>query len=345
MALKDVIGQDRALRILLKTLERGRIPSSYLFAGETGIGKRMTATNLAKALNCLAARGHDHQTPSFDCCDECDSCRKIESNTHPDFRLIVPENGQIRIEEIREIDEVLSLKAFEGRYKVIMVDDAETMNQYAANAFLKILEEPPADSLILLISSNPERLPDTIRSRCSRINFMPLPLDACEEVIRRGIVPASERSDQESGEAAETSAGRSHRDSLVRLAMGKPGTALTEDPVAQRNRFIEQLEDMRHMGKDTWASREEMERWFEFVLVLLRDMAVVKILPDEQHLINPDMKEYIVRAGNAMNIKGIIELYYRLNTLKKHCYFNLNKSLTWNFTGSLLRKDIGEPYA
>jgi len=259
--------------------------------------------------------------------------------------LITPENGQIRIEEIREIDEMLSLKAFEGRYKVIMVDDAETMNQYAANAFLKMLEEPPGDSLILLISSNPERLPDTIRSRCSRINFMPLPLNACREVILRGIGPGSEGSDEGSGGGAETPSGRSHLETLVRLSMGKPGNALTEDPIAQRTRFIAQMEDMTRMEKDAWASREEMERWFDFVLILLRDMAVVKILPDEQRLINPDLKEYIVRAGNAMNIKGIIELYYRLNALKKHCYFNLNKSLTWNYTGSLLRKDIGEPYA
>jgi DNA polymerase-3 subunit delta' len=345
MALRDIIGQDRAIRILLKTLERGKIPSSYLFAGESGIGKKLTATNLAKALNCLAVQEHHHQTIPYDCCDACASCKKIDSNTHPDFRLIAPENGQIRIEEIREIDEVLSLKAFEGRYKIIMVDDAETMNQFAANAFLKILEEPPGDSLILLVSSNPDRLPDTIRSRCSRINFMPLPLKACEEVIRRGIAQRSEGGEKGSEEAAGISAGDPHLETLVRLSMGKPGNALTEDPVAQRTRFLALLSDMRHMEKDNWASREEMEKWFDFILILFRDMAVVKIMRDEQQLINPDMKEYIAGAGNAMNIKGIIELYYRLNTLKKECYFNLNKSLTWNYTGSLLRKDIGEPYA
>ena len=102
---------------------------------------------------------------------------------HPDLLVISPEGGQIRIEEIRSINDTLSLKPFEGRWKVVVVDEASTMNPYAANAFLKTLEEPPKDSLIILVSSNPERLPDTIRSRCSRVNFTPLSYEACKKVI------------------------------------------------------------------------------------------------------------------------------------------------------------------
>jgi DNA polymerase III subunit delta' len=345
MALRDIIGQDRAIRILLKTLERGKIPSSYLFAGESGTGKKLTAINLAKALNCLAARNDDHQTTTYDCCDACSSCKKIDSNMHPDFRLILPENNQIRIEEIRAIDEILSFKAFEGRYKTVIVDDAETMNQFAANAFLKTLEEPPGHSLILLISSNPERLPDTIRSRCSRVNFTPLPLNACEEVIRRGIGQVSKRTTKKSGETTRLSDRDVHLETMVRLSMGRPGSALSEDPVEQRTRFLALLKDMIDMGKDSWTSREEMEKWFEFVLILLRDMAVMKITGERQQLINADLKEYVDRVSNAMDIKGIIELYQRFNALKRYIYFNLNKSLTWNYAGSLLRRDIGNSYA
>jgi DNA polymerase III subunit delta' len=345
MALMDIIGQDRTIRILLKTLERERIPSSYLFAGESGIGKKLTAINLAKALNCLAARSDDHRTTTYDCCDACSSCRKIDSNMHPDFRLISPENGQIRIEEIREIDEILSFKAFEGRYKTVIVDDAETMNQFAANAFLKTLEEPPGNSLIILISSNPERLPDTIRSRCSRVNFTPLPLNACEEVIRRGIGHVSKKTTKKSGENTLPSDRDSHLETMVRLSMGRPGTALSEDPVEERTRFLALMEEMIHMGKDSWTSREEMEKWLDFVLILLRDMAVMKIMPGKQQLINADLKEYVDRISNAMDLKGIIGLYQRFNALKRYIYFNLNKSLTWNYAGSLLRKDIGDSYA
>src|SRR4030043_810694 len=175
MALREIIGQDRAVKILLRSIQRARIPSSYLFAGEAGIGKKFTAINFAKAVNCLTppppplAKGGDGGV--FDACDECYSCRKINAGVHPDFLIISPDAGQIRIEEIRAINDILSYKAFEGRMKVIIVDEAETMNPYAANAFLKNLEQPPEDSLIILISSNPDRMLDTIKSRCSRVDF------------------------------------------------------------------------------------------------------------------------------------------------------------------------------
>jgi len=341
MALRDIIGQDRAIRILLQTLERGRIPSSYLFSGESGIGKKLTAINLAKALNCLSDATPDKRPTPYDCCDGCASCRKIDSNTHPDYRLISPENGQIRIEEIREINDILSFKAFEGRYKTIIVDDAETMNLPAANAFLKTLEEPPAHSLILLISSNPDYLPDTIRSRCSRINFMPLPLDACKEVICKGIGFVSRARDKKSDEAMRTSISDSHLETMVRLAMGKPGRALTEDLIEQRTRFLALLGDMANMGRDSWSSREEMEQWFDCMLMLLRDMAVLTITRDEKYLVNSDIREYLSLMNNAMDIKGIIAPYQLLNTLKRNIHFNLNKSLVWNYTGSLLREGIG----
>ena len=134
----------------------------------------------------IPKRSHGDSHSEIDACDECPSCRKIDKGIHPDFLLISPDSGQIRIDEIRAIDDALSLKAFEGRYKIVIVDDADTMNQYAANAFLKTLEEPPEDSLLVLISSNPDHLPDTIKSRCSRLNFTPLSDEACAKVIETG---------------------------------------------------------------------------------------------------------------------------------------------------------------
>lgn len=345
MAFRDIIGQDKAINILVKTMQRGRIASSYLFAGEPGIGKKCTALTLAKALNCL--------TSPVDACDECFSCKKIDSGIHPDFLLISPESGQIRVEEIRAIDEMLSLKAFEGRYKVVIVDDADTMNQYAANAFLKTLEEPPEESLIILVSSNPGRLPDTIRSRCSRINFTPLSSAACEKAIlnvlqkpdasgdssahsRGGKSPLKKKKE----ESAKTS---SVPDSLtlsllIRLSMGSPGNAITQDLIADRTWSLQLLKGMLNTEKDGWTSKEDMERWFDLILILLRDMAVFRITGNESRLINVDLKEYIGGMSSATDIKVIIESYQRMNALKGYFGVHLNKSLTWNYTGSLLRK-------
>jgi DNA polymerase-3 subunit delta' len=370
MAFKDVIGQNRAVTILRKTMQRGRIPSSYLFAGESGIGKKFTAVNLAKALNCLNSENRTQSTLSLtlppqeggiggiiDACDKCPSCRKIDSGIHPDFLLISPEGGQIRIEEIRAIDDILSLKAFEGRYKVIIVDDADSMNQYAANAFLKTLEEPPEDSLIILISSSPDRLPDTIRSRCSRINFTPLPYGACEEVIRKVLSQKSEESMQQyrkkegkkkrTEKESETPALSDSRtlSLLVQLSMGRPGYAVSGDLIEEREWFLKLLKGMLNAEKDGWISKEEMEKWFDHLLILLRDMAVRKAVPDETGLINIDLKNYLDAISSSMDVKVIINHYHTLNILKGYFNFNLNKSLTWNYTGSLLRGTMDITYA
>ena len=374
MALRDVIGQEKAVNILLRTIQRGRIPSAYLFAGESGIGKKFTALNLAKAINCLQrvkskelqvtgetqilASGESPRRPNLnpppppfskggmggfdkewqgwggDCCDECSSCKKIDSGVHPDLLVISPEGGQIRIEEIRSINDTLSLKPFEGRWKVVVVDEASTMNPYAANAFLKTLEEPPKDSLIILVSSNPERLPDTIRSRCSRVNFTPLSYDACKEVISQQSAVNSQKTD---GPASLQADKLNRLSTLARLSMGRPGLAVSADLLDEREWFLRLLQEMMKAEKEGWTSKEEMEKWFELILILLRDIVITKITKDRRNLIYIDLKEYIKEFSSAMDLKVIIDCYQKLNTLRGYLNFNLNRSLTWNYTGSLLR--------
>ncbi|MDQ7787923.1 MAG: DNA polymerase III subunit [Thermodesulfovibrionales bacterium] len=367
MALRDVIGQDRAVTILLKTIERERIPSSYLFTGDSGIGKKFTALNLAKTLNCLTpssphlTKGGNEQgypkkregyTGALDACDECPSCKKITAGIHPDFLLISPEGGQIRIEEIRAIDDVLALKAFEGRKKVVIVDDAEAMNPFAANAFLKTLEEPPQDSLIILISSSPDLLPDTIRSRCSTIRFAPLSDGACEEVLKKIMVRHLRGKEKKSGKTVTSPHGREkylpeddlQLSDLIRLSMGRPGNAMPGDIIEERSAFVQLIEEMLRAEKDGWASKEEMERWFEFILIFLRDMAAWHVSGEAAVIINRDLKTDIEKLSRETDLQGIIKIHRTLNSIRGHFRFHLNKALTWNYTGSLLRKTFGVHY-
>lgn len=337
MALKDIIGQEKAINILLGTLSRNRIPSSYLFAGESGIGKKFTAVNFAKVLNCL-------NTPSLtlppqwvgvsgeDCCDECPSCKKIDSQTHPDFMMVTPEKSEIRVEEIRTIEEALSFAPYEGKRKVVIVDEAEAMNASAANAFLKTLEEPPPQSIIILISSSPDRLPETIRSRCSRVNFSPLSPEKCEEVIKN----------QGSGVRGQGLEKDSQLSTASRLSMGRPGLAISNDLIEERDWFIRLFKGMVHgENKETWGDKEEIEKWFNYAITLLRDTAVFKITGQENMLINIDLKDSIAGMSKTIELKDIIESYMKLTLLKGYLRFNLNKSITWNYTGFILRKFIG----
>jgi len=327
MSFKDIVGQEKAVEMLSGIIERQRVASSYLFCGEPGIGKKTAAINFAKALNCLdpdsLREGHPTGHNRFDAWDECESCVKIDAGTHPDFLLVSPEERQIRIEEIRIIDDALSFKPYEGKKKVVIVDDAETMNIAAANAFLKMLEEPPKDSVIILVSSKPDVLPSTIRSRCSRINFAPLPPESCREVLGRKIP----------GKNIEL---------LARLAMGSPGIALSTDLLEERTWFLDLFSCMLQAEKDGWTSREDMERWFNSVMTLFRDMAVLKISDDPARLINADLHDYLAALNKSLDLKVIIELYGKLNRLRGLLMFNLNKSLTWNYTASLLRKELSQ---
>ncbi len=343
MSLKNIIGQEKAVEILFGIMKRQKIAASYLFCGEPGVGKKTAAINFAKALNCKKDRndiwvmGNGSLPPQppltkggikggvdsslFDACDECESCKKTDAGTHPDFMIVLPEERQIRIEEVRMIDESLSFKPFEGRKKIVVVDDADTMNISAANAFLKTLEEPPEDSIIILISSKPDRLPDTIRSRCSRINFGPLSSESCRHVLE----------------------GKIHEESIelvTRLSMGRPGTALSGDLIEERTWFFNLFKCMLNAEKDGWASREDMDLWFEIVLTILRDMAVLKITGETSKLINIDLHEYISKLSKFTDLKVIINIQSELNQLRNLLMFNLNKSVTWNYTASLLRKEL-----
>jgi DNA polymerase-3 subunit delta' len=338
--LTDIIGQEKAVGMLSGILERQRLASSYLFSGESGIGKKLTAINFAKALNCLNAVASDtgqatddknsllpavtryaSRITDLDACDRCEACLKIEAGSHPDLKLISPEDRQIKIDEIRLVDEALSFRPFEGRKKVVIVDDADTMNIAAANAFLKTLEEPPEDSVIILISSRPDRLPATIRSRCSRVNFVTLSLESCKKVLR-GKVPDEEL------------------EALARLSMGKPGLALSSGLKEEITWFSGLLKGMLDAEKDSWASREDMDRWFEQALIMMRDAAVLQITGDAARLVNADLREYASKMGKSTDLQVIIETYKELFLVKGLLMFNLNKSITWNYTASILRKGL-----
>jgi hypothetical protein len=120
--------------------------------------------------------------------------------------------------------------------------------------------------------------------------------------------------------------------------MGRPGLAISGDLIEERKWFLELYQEMMRAEKDGWTSKEEIERWFDLIGLLLRDVAVIQITRDERNLINIDLKDYIKKLSSSMDLQGIIDNYQKLNTLRGYLNFNLNKSLTWNYTGSLLRR-------
>ncbi len=175
---EDIRGQDRAVDRLRRSIDSGRIGSANLFVGPAGVGKRTTAMAFAAALDC--------QTHGTSACGECRSCRDVARGEHPDVAVWRrPEDKKVfTIGRVREIIASMAMKAYAGPWKVTIVDEADTMNDEAANAFLLTLEEPPAETVLILIAANARALPETIASRCQTIVFQPL----AQEVIRDLLV-------------------------------------------------------------------------------------------------------------------------------------------------------------
>jgi DNA polymerase-3 subunit delta' len=213
-----IIGQERAVAALERGLAEGRIAHAYLFVGPERVGKGTLALRLAQALNCEGASAHGEPVEP---CGECKPCRRIAGGLHADVQTVTPgaatdEDGEeaaqkgIHVSQIREVERMAALKPFEGRSRVVIIDPADQMNASAQNAFLKTLEEPPPQVVLVLVTADDSRLLETIRSRCRRLELrLPAVAEIEAALIERGV---------EADRAAL----------LARLSRGRTGWALEQ---------------------------------------------------------------------------------------------------------------------
>jgi len=183
MAFKNLLTPTQGVQLLQRSLARGRLGHAYLFAGDSLDELELLARTLAKTLNCQHPFKIDGA--ATDCCDVCLSCRKIDGETHADIHWARPESKSriVTVEQMRDLMQQIQLKPTEAEYKVAVIAAADRLNTQAANAFLKTLEEPPPKSVLILLSTEPSRILETILSRCLRLNFSgdgARPLDAAQ---------------------------------------------------------------------------------------------------------------------------------------------------------------------
>ncbi|MBI4744797.1 MAG: DNA polymerase III subunit delta' [Actinobacteria bacterium] len=170
MIWDDIIGQTEVVAKLRNSIEHNVLSHAYLFIGPEGVGKKYTALNFACSVNCRKS----------DCAD-CSLCSRILNGIHPDVLVVEPEGNFITVGQIRDIQTKTGLKPFELKKRVYIIDNADKMNSVAANAFLRILEEPPESLIFILISSNLDNILPTVTSRCQLIRFRTI---SSQEIIR-----------------------------------------------------------------------------------------------------------------------------------------------------------------
>jgi len=171
MAFKNFPRQMQGVQLLQRSLARGRLGHAYLFTGHHLEELESLARTLAKTLNCR--KPVKTGGVATDCCDDCPACRKIDNDTHADMHWVRPESKSrvVTIEQMRELMREIQLKPTEAEFKVAIITAADRLNTQAANAFLKTLEEPPAKSILILLTTEPQRILETVLSRCLRLNF------------------------------------------------------------------------------------------------------------------------------------------------------------------------------
>ncbi len=264
MALGDIHGQQRAIRFLKQIVKKEAVPHAFLFSGMTGVGKFAAAKEFAKALNCLHPQ-------DYDACGGCGSCHKLEEGLHPDLIRIGSDGVFIKLEQIRDLMKRFRFRPFEGKFRVVIIQDAQRLMEPAANAMLKILEEPPKANIFILLAAESQMLLPTIVSRCCQVRFQPLEDEIVAEWLER-----------------EGGLSQDHAARIARLAAGSIEKARwfsEEERVAGWKKVVERLEnldglsilDFFPMVSDWAKNRETAEQDLEFIKLWVRDLVLFRV--------------------------------------------------------------------
>jgi DNA polymerase-3 subunit delta' len=268
-----VLGHEAIAEGFGRLRRRGRLGHAYLFAGSAGIGKRLFAEELAKALLCERRDGE-----RFEACDQCPACKQIEAGSHPDLMIVQrpPDVHELPIESIRALCKTFALKSARGRGKVAIVDNADDLNEAAANCFLKTLEEPPPGSVLILIASTSDLQLPTIVSRCQIVHFHALPTEVIEKLLQvKGLDDAAaikrlvQHSDGSVGRAlALADPGLWAFRRMLIAALASPST----DSVALAKSWMQFVEDA---GKESAAQRRRATLTIDFAIEFLEAALVL----------------------------------------------------------------------
>lgn len=307
----NIVGHENIKKFLENSVLKGKIANAYLFYGPKKVGKKDMARQFAKSLFCV-----NNDRP----CEECLNCRQIENNIYPDFFRIAraEEKNNIVIEQVRELREKIYRTSFFSGYKAGIIEEAESLTESAWNSLLKILEEPPLMTVVILIANKIAPIPATIISRCQRVKFSLVPEDAiADHLCERGVERLSARR-------------------IARIAGGKIGLAKElansrelldgyNEKILKFLRFFEEdalLKEKNDLIADISKEKKQVAESFDIIMSLLRDFIFLKTNPDLA--VNLANKEKINDIGERFDLKQITLLLEKCIKFKSYLGSNVN---------------------
>src|SRR6476469_7656210 len=304
----ELTGNSRVKAALKRMLVTDRLPGSMLFTGEPGIGKKRFALEVARALNCRTPKDQE-------ACGVCSSCTRIVKlnypqrddadewtqiiwTDHPDVGLVVAPKRVLRVEQMRQIEKEANFRPFEGKARVFLIDEADKLNDASANALLKVLEEPPRTSHLILITARPAMLLPTILSRCQMIRFAPLRPNEIETHLLTNKL-ADSKTARLRARAAAGSIGRSLSNDLVtftsqrKAMLGVLNALVMTSDRAQLLRSAEQLNEAQY--------KDEFEERLDVLETLIRDAWMLSLGVSRDLIVNEDLSSELRRISQRID--------------------------------------------
>lgn len=318
MSFREIKGQDSAIEFIGRSIAGGTVSHAYIFIGPPGVGKKLTAVNFAKALNCLAPKDGGP-------CDICAQCKKIDGSNHPDVFIVSPEKEDLRlgIDKIRGIIKDIGLKPYEGRRKVYILESAGAMTPEAQNSLLKTLEEPPSDAVLILIVESLNYILPTIQSRARKLRFFPLGADEIERILVDSYGVDRERAGM-----------------LSRISSGLLGRALKykdEGFFDKRLRIIDGLRNESLFDSDfDGVSKADLKLCLDVMLTWYRDILVAKASRGAIKgltLVNSDRHDAILAESRRLDFDRLNKIIEQIVLTGSFLEQNANPKLAMSVLG------------
>ena len=328
----QLVGNERIKDLLIRTLESGRLPGALLFTGEEGVGKKLFALEIAKSLNCRSPRG-------VEACGVCPACERISRfnypqsaesddwkgiiwSDHPDVGMVVAPKRLLRVEQMRDIEREANFRPFEGKARVFLVEDADKLNDSSANALLKVLEEPPHTSYVVLLTSRPAMLLPTILSRCQMIRFAPVTTKEIEGyLIQQRLASPGEARIR--AHVARGSLGRaieqdfelftSQRQVMLRLL---EAIAVSQDPIE----LLKSSEDL-----NSAQQREKYEPHLDILEALIRDVWMLSLDTPVESIVNIDLLPQLTKIAGQLESWRPARWISQIEELREQLVVNINR--------------------
>ncbi|NLW23473.1 MAG: DNA polymerase III subunit delta' [Tissierellia bacterium] len=313
MDFNKIIGHQRVIDNLKKAIEQDQISHSYLFEGEESIGKKLVALAFSKTLLCKEEGG--------DPCNKCTSCLKFDTFSHPDFLMIEPEKGLIKVEKIYDLIKDLNIAPLESKRKVIIIDDSHRMRMESQNALLKTLEEPPSYINIILISSQANSLIPTILSRCQLVKFYPVVREDIEELL----MTRYDKSLEEARFISHFTKGSVGR--AISLSNSQEFFQKREELIGIIDSIIKGNSHRIFSSMDFFLdNKDNYEDILDIILYWFRDLIIYKELGESRLIVNMD-KIPLLSSHSFLSLSHINDIIESIVGTKENIERNVNYQL------------------